>query len=95
MPYFYFSGTATVIIVFSSSSGGCSGSGVPRITEHPEDTYVAKNDPVTLRCSASGDPEPDITWWKDGRPVVTAATDVKSHRVLLPRYIFFILDVNP
>lgn len=52
---------------------------------------MAKNEPVTLRCEADGDPEPEITWWKDGHKVVTAAMDHKSERVLLPSGSLFFL----
>ena len=60
----------------SNISGQCDGT-IPRITEHPEDTYVAKNDPVTLRCQAEGDPEPEISWWKGGSLLETAASNPK------------------
>ncbi|XP_025832405.1 roundabout homolog 2-like, partial [Agrilus planipennis] len=65
----------------------------PRITEHPVDTTVARHDPVTLNCQATGDPEPTITWYKDGHLVRTAPQDARSHRVLLPAGNLFFLKV--
>lgn len=49
------------------------------IIEHPEDVIVAKNDPVTLRCEAEGDPIPEINWFKDGKLVTTA---INGHNVI-------------
>ncbi|TRY77965.1 hypothetical protein TCAL_12741 [Tigriopus californicus] len=65
--------------------------GPPIIIEHPQDSSVVRNEPVTLRCEAQGEPQPQIKWFKDGEPVITAATDYKSHRVLLPSGSLFFL----
>jgi len=49
--------------------------------EHPEGRSVVKNEPVTLRCEARGDPQPRVKWFKDGNEVVTAERDHRSTKV--------------
>ena len=65
----------------------------PRIVEHPEDQYVAKNEPATLNCKAEGNPTPVITWYRNGQPVVTANENPSSHRMLLPSGQLFFLRI--
>ena len=67
--------------------------GDPRIIEHPEDQYVARNEPVTLNCKAEGNPAPWITWYHNGQLVETANDNPILHRVLLPSGQLFFLRV--
>ncbi|KAH6931667.1 hypothetical protein HPB50_026622 [Hyalomma asiaticum] len=75
----------------ASSQGGEGGGGrrAPRITEQPVDVVVRKHEPVTLRCSADGDPPPRITWFHEGKTVRDSAT-----RMVLPEGQLFFLQVQ-
>jgi len=66
----------------------------PRIVEHPEDQYVAKNEPATLNCKAEGEPPPTITWYRRGQLVITANENPSSHRMLLPSGQLFFLRIQ-
>ncbi|KAG8230740.1 hypothetical protein J437_LFUL011075 [Ladona fulva] len=79
-------------MTFRSISSDCQFRS-PRITEHPSDMVVARNEPVTLNCKAEGKPEPKVEWYRSGEIVRTAPTDPKSHRVLLPAGSLFFLRV--
>ncbi|KAK6168335.1 hypothetical protein SNE40_020892 [Patella caerulea] len=65
----------------------------PEIIEHPQDDYVAKNEPATLNCKAEGDPTPKITWYLNGKPVITSPENPSSHRMLLPSGQLFFLRI--
>ncbi|XP_018420475.1 PREDICTED: roundabout homolog 4 [Nanorana parkeri] len=41
----------------------------PRIIEHPSDTVVRRDQPVTMNCRAEGNPEPSIEWYHNGLKV--------------------------
>jgi hypothetical protein len=62
---------------------------VPEISENPVDQSVSRGDPATLNCGARGEPEPFITWYKDGAPVNLVASP--DHMVLLPDGALFFL----
>lgn len=61
---------------------------LPRIVEHPSDTTVPKNEPLTMNCVAEGSPDPTISWFKDG-----AQLKVLPHRLFLPQGGLFFLKV--
>ena len=73
----------------------------PRITEHPSDVTVAKNDPATLSCAADGQPPPIIEWYRDGELIAMGSSvsgsqpsdSYKGHRMLLPGGSLFFLKV--
>ena len=75
------------VVVFGQPSN-------PRIVEHPEDQYVAKNEPATLNCKAEGEPPPVVAWYRRGQPVITANENPSSHRMLLPSGQLFFLRVQ-
>jgi len=62
---------------------------LPVITENPVDQIVARGEPATLNCGARGDPEPFISWYKDGKPL--NVVDRSDHVVLLPGGSLFFL----
>lgn len=35
----------------------------------PTDQIIMENDPLTLHCTATGNPTPKVTWIKDGKTV--------------------------
>lgn len=64
---------------------------VPRITEHPLDVMVPRNEPTTLNCKAEGVPMPEIQWYKDGELLTLESG---SHRMALPDGALFFLKVS-
>lgn len=38
----------------------------PRITDKTNDVILDEGEGQTLKCTANGNPEPNITWYKDG-----------------------------
>ncbi|XP_078352756.1 protein sidekick-1-like [Oculina patagonica] len=47
----------------------------PKIIVHPRDTSRPEGDNVTLTCNADGNPEPTISWTRNGSPVDTMVPD--------------------
>uniref|UniRef100_A0A0N5BC31 Roundabout homolog 2 n=1 Tax=Strongyloides papillosus TaxID=174720 RepID=A0A0N5BC31_STREA len=68
---------------------GVISTGPPVIIEHPLDTLVINNDPVTLPCRVQ-DENSNITWYKNGEPVKMGAN---IHRILLNSGSLFLLKV--
>ena len=73
----------------------------PRITEHPSDVTVSRHDPVTLQCSADGNPSPIIEWYRDGEFIISSSSSASSStsssapsRILLPGGALFFLRVQ-
>jgi roundabout axon guidance receptor 2 len=81
-----------LVIVFSLGENAVD-SGIPVITEHPLDVIVAKGEPATLNCAASGE-DLQILWYKDGELVKTNRDESKSHRLVLQTGALFLLRVN-
>lgn len=65
----------------------------PRITEHPKDVLVKKNEPTTLNCKAEGKPEPIIEWYKDGE-LLNNSPGNDGRRIFLPGGDLFFLSVS-
>ena len=64
----------------------------PKISEHPADSVVPRNEPATLNCKAEGDPSPQISWTKDGKHL--QFSDSRQLRVYLPSGSLFFLRVS-
>ncbi|XP_053124972.1 roundabout homolog 4 [Hemicordylus capensis] len=64
---------------------------VPQIIDHPSDLVVRWDQPATLKCRASGNPEPVIEWYRNGEYVKTSKDDATSqHTLLLDGSLFFL-----
>ena len=52
----------------------------PRIVEHPQDHYVSEGNPTKLICTVDGNPEPTVTWYRNGEKVATEKDEIMKHR---------------
>lgn len=53
------------------ASPGQNGAITPEITRQPMDKIVKRQGTATFECQAEGLPVPNISWLKDGRPLIT------------------------
>ena len=60
-------------------SNGLSSKGFLKIVEAPPKLLEAReHGKIVLTCSASGNPAPEITWFKNGAPLVKKARTISS-----------------
>uniref|UniRef100_A0A915PUW8 Hemicentin-1 n=1 Tax=Setaria digitata TaxID=48799 RepID=A0A915PUW8_9BILA len=62
---------------------------LPMVFIHPEDNVRPLDSAITLQCKITGNPEPSISWIKDGQPLITssegARISLKGARLDIPR----------
>uniref|UniRef100_A0A2S2Q4Y0 Roundabout 2 n=1 Tax=Sipha flava TaxID=143950 RepID=A0A2S2Q4Y0_9HEMI len=77
------------LAVFAPAAVHCGRA--PRIVEHPTDITVGTHEPVTLNCKSEGQPQPDVRWMRDGRPVDVTGSIRKA---LLPDGSLLFLEAS-
>ncbi|XP_039747393.1 leucine-rich repeats and immunoglobulin-like domains protein 3 isoform X3 [Pararge aegeria] len=65
----------------------------PRFTQIPINVTVKTGDTVTLNCAATGDPQPEISWKKDGGNDFPAARERRMN-VMPTDHLFFIVNAK-
>ena len=56
------------IILMALLTASCHGQLMPRIEQNPVGNVIVNvSDPVTLEYRASGEPRPEIAWYKGGK----------------------------
>ncbi|XP_071117969.1 hemicentin-1-like [Haliotis cracherodii] len=73
--------------------GGETNPNKPIIVTNPTDVFAFAKQPATLDCHAEGDPAPIVTWYKDGKKVLTTREDPLSPKVILLGGKLFFLRV--
>lgn len=63
----------------------------PRIIEHPTNMTVELHEPARLNCKSDGQPQPEVRWYRDGRPVDLASSVRKA---LLPEGSLLFLEAS-
>ncbi|XP_056010128.1 roundabout homolog 1-like isoform X9 [Ostrea edulis] len=92
-------GCTAILIVFITVQTICQGASpndhvsYPQILEHPQNGYLAKDNPATLNCQADGNPKPTITWYHNGKKVATMDEDPYSQKMLIEGGKLFFLRV--
>ena len=55
----------------------------PATSITPKSPILFASDTLTLTCSVSGDPQPTISWFKDGTPLSVTSKTFTKHNVQL------------
>ncbi len=82
------------IILMALLTASCHGQLMPRIEQNPVGNVVVNvSDPVTLECHASGEPRPEIAWYKGGK-LLDIVQD--NHYTMRPksRQVFLNFNLN-
>uniref|UniRef100_A0A0R3RPP0 Hemicentin-1 n=1 Tax=Elaeophora elaphi TaxID=1147741 RepID=A0A0R3RPP0_9BILA len=62
---------------------------LPTVSIEPEDNVRPMDSVIMMQCQATGNPEPSLSWTKDGQPLITSTNGVrissKGSRLDIPR----------
>ncbi|CAL4234899.1 unnamed protein product, partial [Meganyctiphanes norvegica] len=51
---------------------------------HDPSVIVSVGEPIDISCDVAGDPDPQVTWWRDGSPLYSHI-ESDGHQVYIPR----------